>query len=149
MVSYWLFSVVDAKVGNSKIEALDLLMMRIKRLYWLLNSKSPHFRRVKKDDKIVFYAGGKDGRVFAGSGTISTNPRRLLPEIKRFVIEDPEDRFNYIVNLKEIELLERSRSAIPLLKSLSFVKDERNWGRYFQGSIIKIEESDYKLIMQD
>jgi len=148
MVNYWLFSVVDAKVGNSRIEALDLLGLRMKRLYWLLNSKSPHFRKVKKDDKIIFYVGGKDGRVFAGSGIISTNPRRLLPEIKRFVIEDPEDRFNYTVNLREIELFEKARSTIPLLKSLSFVKDERNWGRYFQGSIIKIGESDYRTITQ-
>jgi len=140
--------VVDAKVGTSKIEALDLLGLRVKRLYWLLNSRSPHFRRVKKDDKIIFYAGGKAARVFAGSGVISTNPRRLLPEIKRFVIEDPEDRFNYIVNLKEVELLKEPRNAIPLLRSLSFVKDERNWGRYFQGSIIKIEESDYNVITQ-
>lgn len=148
MVSYWLFSVVDARVGNSRIDALDLLGVRARRLYWLLNPRSPHFRKVKRDDKVVFYVGGKTAKFFAGCCVLATNPRRLLPEIKRFVIEDPEDRFNYIVNLKEVELFGKPRSATQLLKSLSFVKDERNWGRYFQGSIIKIEEADYRFIAQ-
>ena len=148
MVNYWIFSVVDAYLGNSRIDAYDILKFRAQRLYWLLNARSMLFRKVKKDDRVVFYVGGRKAKFLAGFCVLSTNPKRLIPGIKRYVIEDPEDRFNYMVNLREVEIFDRPRHVIPLLKSLSFVRDERNWGRYFQGSIIKIDEADYNIIAQ-
>lgn len=148
MLNYWLFTVVDAKIGSSRIDALDLFGTRVRRLYWLLNPRNPHFRKIRKEDKVVLYVGGKKQRVFAGCCVLSTNPKRLLPEIKRYVIEDPEDRFNYFVNLKEVDVFDRPKQVIPLLKSLSFVRDERNWGRYFQGGIIRIGNSDYNVITE-
>ena len=149
MVSYWIFNVVDAYLGNSRIDAYDILKFRAQRLYWLLNAKSMLFRKVKKEDRVVFYVGGKNAKFFGGYCLLSTNPKRLIPEIKRYVIEDPEDRFNYIVNLKEVTIFDKPKQVLPLLKSLSFVKDERNWGRYFQGSIIKIDEGNYRTITQN
>ncbi len=147
-MNFWIFTVVDAPIGDSSIRATDVLALRCRRLYWLLNSRSPNFRRLKRDDKVVFYCGGKEGGgVFRGICTLSSEPQRIPPDIKRYVVEDPEDKFNYSVNLKEIDLFTHPKSVSRLLGELGFIKDKTGWWRHFQGSIISIPEEDFYTIL--
>lgn len=146
-MNFWLFTVVDAEIGGSMVEAADILDKRARRLYWLLNARSPNFRRLRMDDRVALYLGGRSGRKLAGTCSLSCEPQRLPPETKRFVVEDPEDKFNYYVNLKEVDLFKTPKPIQPLIPRLSFIKDKEAWWRSLQGSIIAIKESDYYAIV--
>lgn len=54
----------------------------------------------------------------------------------------------YRVDIRDIQIWERSKPIRPLLKKLSFIKNEEHWGPYLQGGVRKISEGDYKVIIE-
>ena len=142
----WILTVVDAPIGSSILKATDLLTLRCRRLYWLLNSRAPNFKKLNRDDVVVFYVGGIEGGSFRGTCRLSSKPRRLPPNVKRHIIEDAEDKFDYYVNLREVELFPSPKPLTQIAKRLSFIKDKGRWWRNLQGGIIRIPERDFAFL---
>lgn len=92
---------------------------------------------------MVFYAGGSEGGFFRGTCRLASGPIRFPPEAKRYIIEDPQDKFNYFVNLKEVDLFPSPKPIAALLDDMKFITNKENWWRNLQGGIISIPGEDF------
>lgn len=147
MVNKWIFVVIDHKTDGKIIKAIDILKDRVKEKFWSLNKNTRNFNKIKKDDEVIFYIGGVDGRKFIGRCTLDSEPYPMTPEQKKQVIGYPSTLFTHSVNLKNIELWEEPLSITNLKEELVFIKDKDLWQKYFRGSIISLSEEDYRTIV--
>lgn len=93
-------------------------------------------------DRVVYYI--KNNKKFGGTSTITStyyeDYKKLWPDERRIwplrcsVKPDHMLGFDELLDTKE------------LINDLSFIENKKNWGAFFQGSIKKIPEKDFKFI---
>jgi predicted RNA-binding protein len=110
---------------------------------WGLHPRTANRANVKSGDMLVFYLGGQ--HVFLGTAK-AVSGAYLQKE------DDAQQLFlnsgTYRVDIDEVSVWERPKPIKPLLKKLSFIKNEEHWGPYLQGGVRKISESDFKTILE-
>ncbi|MCP8305302.1 MAG: EVE domain-containing protein [archaeon] len=147
MTNYWIFLVVDHKTDDKIIKAMDVLKDRVKEKFWSLNKGTGNFNRIKKDDKVIFYVGGRDGKKFAGRCTLGSEPYPLRPEQKKLITGYPSLLFDHVVSLKSIELWDEPLPVEDVKEELDFIKKKDLWRAYFRRSIITISKKDHDVII--
>lgn len=147
MVNQWIFVVIDHRTDDKIIKAIDVLKDRLKEKFWSLNKNAGNFNRIKKDDKVIFYIGGRDGQKFTGRCTLAGEPYPITLEQKKKIIGSPSSLFSHSVSLKNIKLWEEPLLVLDLKEELAFIKDKDLWRKYFRRSIIPLSDEDYNLIV--
>jgi len=102
---------------------------------WSIGRRTRNRNRLMAGDKILFYQGGEEGKKFVGSAELASSLQKTrssdgFVKIKNFVLW---------VNPVEIR---------GLIQRLSFIKNKRHWGIYFQGGTLEIPEEDYQKILK-
>ena len=102
---------------------------------WLIGEHTRFKKRLRADDKVLFYQAGEVEKKIVASGALRSDLRT------------DEKQRDYVL-VGDIELFVTPLLIKKILGYLSFVKDVKHWGIYFQGGITKIQEKDYKLILR-
>jgi hypothetical protein len=55
MTNYWIFSVKDAKDTNGKMKGIEVYNKRMDVGFWGIKARTPNYKRLEKNDKVVFY----------------------------------------------------------------------------------------------
>jgi predicted RNA-binding protein len=148
--SHYVFTISGAVQGQ-RIAAIELLRDRLSRCVWPLNRLTPHQSKFQRGDRVLFYiAGGREpeqGHIVA------------LSEIsgERFVSERRDARFPgwigvpepplYDVPLNQSEWFTKPVSVRHVLNRLTFIRNRKAWGTYFQGGVRRIPAKDFELII--
>ncbi|MCP8309188.1 MAG: EVE domain-containing protein [archaeon] len=147
MANKWIFVVVDHRTDDKIMKAMDVLKGRVKEKFWSLNKNAGNFNRIKKDDKVIFYMGGRDGQKFMGRCTLASEPYPVTPEQRKQILGYPSSLFSHSVSLKNIKLWKEPLPVVDLKEELAFIKDKDLWRKYFRRSIIPLSEEDYNVIV--
>lgn len=146
-VGHWIFSVTAHKGHDYSLSAEQIFRQRMKDGFWGLNQKNVNFKSLHKGDRVVFYVGNPSS-VFTGSVTLDSTGVHLSDEDKeKFSHGISFYRSDAGVFLGDIEIWEYPQSIESLIPVLSFIKNKEKWYAYFQGGIVKIQESDFRAII--
>jgi hypothetical protein len=146
-VSYWIFSVTAHKGHDYSLSAEEIFRQRMEDNFWGLNEKNVNFNNLREGDKVIFYVGNPSS-VFAGRVTLGSAGIQLLDEDKEKVSHAISFyRSDAGVWLRDIEVWEYPQSIENLVPILSFIKNKEKWYAYFQGGIVRIQESDFQTIV--
>ncbi|MGQ9469392.1 MAG: EVE domain-containing protein [Nitrososphaerales archaeon] len=147
MANHWIFVVIDHRTDDKIIKAIDVLKDRVKEKFWSLNKNTGNFNRIKKDDKVIFYIGGRDGQKFMGRCTLASEPYLVTLEQKKKIIGYPSSLFSHSVSLRDIKLWKEPLPVVDIKEELAFIKNKDLWKKYFRRSIIQLSEEDYNMIL--
>lgn len=111
----------------------EVFQERINDKKWPIYRKTQNRNKLKVGDKIIFYKAGADGKKFIGKASIA---RGLKP-----------DGIDYSLELSDVGVWKKPVSVALVLKDLEFIRDKTFWGRYFQGGVRSLSESDYNIII--
>jgi len=135
MVNYWIFVSVPYTDFNTGDFLKIYRKIKVSKK-WSIGKKTPNRKKLSKNDEILFYQGGERGGKFVGSA-----------ELVSGLIQQDNGMFDFVI-LKNIEFWKKPVEIRPILRKLSFIKDKKHWGVYFQGGIIRISEKDYEEILK-
>lgn len=147
MPNYWIFVVVDHKVGNRFLWAERVLERRLRKRFWALNPKTSHFGDLQEGDKALFYAQGRYPRGFAGSATLASKPHPLKPEQMEELRGEPSQFFTHAVELSQDERFIHPKTIRELGDRISFKGVMVRKEPYFRGSIKKLSREQYDMII--
>jgi predicted RNA-binding protein len=143
-MEYYIFNVMDQKIGDKEISGYDIFLKRMEQKRWGLGERTANRKRVKPGDRVIFYRGGEDGKAFIGSAEIISDASELEEDSIANV-----DTSYYSVKLDNINIFPEPKSIYDFVDKLEFIQNPDNWGAYLQGGTRRISESDYKLILGD
>lgn len=146
MTNYWVFIVVDHK-GKDSPSATQVFENRVKNKFWALNSNAHHAKKVQQGDRVVLCLAGKDYRGFAASAVLASTLQELTNELRKHIRGLPSERFTHYVKFRSIETFRQIKFLDDYIDKVSFLKDG-NKPRLPQGSIIEIDENEYKILTQ-
>lgn len=106
---------------------------RISEKKWPIYRKTQNRNKLKVGDKIIFYKAGANGKKFIGKANIAVG---LKP-----------DGVDYSLELSDVGVWKKPVIVTSVLDNLEFIRDKTFWGRYFQGGVRSLSESDYNVII--
>ena len=148
-MSYWIFIVKDHEYQGRRIPAMEVLRNRVENKFWSLNKRTGNIGKINKGDSVIFYVASKDIKGFAGTAIIASPPHPITPEQKFHTFGFPSERFDYSIELENPVLWENVKEVEPFIESLSFIKNKQKWRSAFRGSIKRITEEDYRMIVKE
>lgn len=121
----WIFVINDTEQEFAK---------RIEERRWPIFKKTQNRRKLKVGDTVIFYKAGTQGKKFLGSSVIGS-PLEKANELVFFL------------KLSDIVVWKKPVEVNEVLKDLDFIRDKQYWGRYFQGGVRRLSETDYETIV--
>ncbi len=152
-MNHWLFVCTTQGKGNSRITGRTIWQNRLASHYWGLGSRTANWRDIAKDDRVVFYIGGKGEHVFVGEGTVSTpayDSSMLIESERRKRSINSQPVSPLFVDFKAIHEFDFDIPVVTLLENLAMFsgKTPETWGSVLQGGVRKLEKSDYDRIVR-
>ena len=102
---------------------------------WPIGQKTLRKKLLSIGDKVLFYEAGDEGKKLFGSGDLFSSLEKDVEDNSEFVTISSFEFWNPPIPIKRI------------LSKLSFIKNKKYWGIYFQGGIVRLPETDYSLIL--
>ena len=148
MAEHWAFIVRDHTYQGKTILARDVLADRVRNKFWSLNSRARNVKKLKKGDKVVFYLTSSEGRGFMGRGVLAGEAHPMTIEQRFHIIGSPSINFDYAVEFREAEMWPRLIQLDLLADRMPFLLERKNPARVFRGSIIRLTERDYEIVLE-
>jgi len=142
-MNYFIFIVADeTKYGKTRLagETYNFLMGKNA---WGFGKNTAHRAKIKAGDKVVFYQAGGNGQKFLGTAILASGAYDDSSSKNLFL--DPE---TYKIDLQNIVVWDNPKPFVHFLDKLSFIKNKKFWGTYFQGGCRKISEKDFQTILK-
>lgn len=136
-MNYWMFVVNTQEIFDQRMEDE----------FWGLGEKIRYRKQLKEGDHVVFYIRTPI-QAFVGTASL-TSPFLKLNQVEKekYGHNSPVFAMDYGVRLDQIDVWDEPVSVDELIPQLQFIKDQSNWGLYFQGSINKLAEEDFQTII--
>ena len=125
-VNNWIFVINDT---------INELKRRVAEKKWPIYHFTVYRKKIRAGDRVVFYKAGANGQKFLGSATTASSILKI------------ENKLDFFVRLKEIEICKHSVPIHPLVKDLDFFENKSQWGRHLQGGVRPINKKDYETIV--
>jgi len=141
--SYYAFVAGDF----GELEAHDYLATRLEQGIWSLGANTPHRKKLKPGDCVVFYISGSSGQHFAASAVVDSRAFELDEKEQQVYDHDKlSPPTPYAVYLSDVHMWDEPRPIRELADDLEFVKKPGIFGSYLQGGARQISRLDYELI---
>jgi len=147
MDRYWIFTVVDRRIGKEKKKGIEIYRQRMSDSFWGIEEKAQNRMWIREGDHVVFYLGRSDGKKFLGTCTLASNYCELNENERRRLHHGPFFQSTHGVKLKGIDVWEKQIPIDSLVQKLGFISNKTYWQSHLQGSIREIFESDYLIIL--
>jgi hypothetical protein len=142
MKSYYILVTSD----YHQTTAYEIFINRIKEKKFPLYLNTHNLKIIKKDDEILFYIAGKN---FNSQSFVAKSVIDKIEILKEVIID--ADKNKNIVNryliLKDVEIFKEIKKIKSILNDLNFIKVKRFYGAYLVGGVIKINNEDFKKIV--
>ena len=148
-MAHYLLTVNDVPINNNATMKAEVIINSLfTHNTWIFREGAPLLKRLKIGDKAMIYVCGPNRRYFMAEII-------FLDEVKSFsgntkLAKLVENLGLVWMSLSvEIEVTKLFRKPVdirPLIPSLSFIVDKKNFGLNLRQSIISIPEHDYELI---
>ena len=148
MAEHWAFIVRDHTYQGKTILARDVLADRVRNKFWSLNSRARNVKKLKKGDKVVFYLTSSEGRGFMGRGVLAGEAHPMTIEQRFHIIGSPSINFDYAVEFREAEMWPKLAPPDLLADRMPLLLGRKNPARVFRGSIIRLTERDYEIVLE-
>ena len=122
----WIFVIRDSE---------EEFKERINVKKWPIFNKTRYKKEFVVGDAVLFYKAGLNGQKFLGTCKISSGLKK-------------ETSFVDNLEIKEISVFDSPVEMKDVIEELDFIKNEINWGNYFQGGVRKISEDDFSKIIR-
>jgi len=144
MKNHYLFIVSDqVNKDGKKVTGKAVFDSLMSKKAWGFHPTTQHRAVVKDGDEVIFYLTGAG---FIGKATLKS-PAYIDKTGDSETWWFNRSDVNYRVDLKDIDVWQKTKPIQPILPNLSFVKKTKNWGVYLQGGVRKISEEDYLAIL--
>jgi hypothetical protein len=145
--NYWILVLANKNQPNKLHNAQVVFDAQLKRKVWGLKENGKNFKHMRKGDIVLLYIG-RPYCVFAGYAVISEEARPFNKE-ERTKLLDKKYRRKPKAGIK-LSRVKRFNVQVPvplLVPELTFIKNKKNWGMYFQGSANKIDQVNFEVIL--
>lgn len=146
-MNYWIFTVKDAKIETFRKKGIEIYKQRMSDAFWGLGKNVSNRARLREGDRVVFYLGGPGGQRFLGTCALASDYYKLSKQEKRELDHGRFFQPNFGVRLTDVDVWDSSEPIRPLMRKLPFIRNPNQWGSYLQGSIRRISEDDYHVIV--
>jgi hypothetical protein len=145
--NYWILVLANKNQVNSHYNAQVIFDAQLKRKAWGLSDGSKNFKNMKKGDIVLLYIGSPYC-AFAGCAVLGDAPKKFTASQRTKLLDKtyrrkPKAGVTFS-KAKRFNVQVPAPLAVPELK---FVKSKKNWGMYFQGAAVKINEADYNTVV--
>lgn len=101
---------------------------------WPIYHFTPNRKKLRAGDKAIFYLAGQGWKKFVGNCIVNSRLKK-------------KGGLDFSVDLTDTSVWKRKVDVHDVLADLDFVYNKNNWGCFFQGGVVSIDEKDYKLIL--
>lgn len=146
-MNYWIFTVAPYSSDSESYTARQIYERRMKDGFWGLGERTPHRKKVRKGDYVVYYiarpesAFGGTARLASDSFTLNAEQQQTLSHGSEFFTAE------YGVRLEAIDIWDKTHPVVDLAGNLDFIENSAQWWAYLQGGIRQITENDYSKIV--
>lgn len=145
-MAHYLLLVKDHRDQEGRlIKAREVFENRVQYRFWSFNKRAGNLKKLKCDDLVLFYVAEKGGLI-VGKGALASDPYPISNIEYKLALGLPSKNFDYIVDLKNIEVWPVPVEFKRVYEKLSFIKDKSKPYVYLQGSIKRLSEEDYNFI---
>jgi hypothetical protein len=142
--NFWIFVVTEKSEKSLKLTAEQVYQTRMNDKFWGLNKGTKYRNALKTGDQVIFSSGTKS---FLGTATLDSNSFELNEQQKNIFGHNNEIyKTDYGVMLSNIVTWDHPKAVVDFADSLSFIRNPRQYGSYFQGGVKKISQSDFNNI---
>uniref|UniRef100_A0A7C5Q3D1 EVE domain-containing protein n=1 Tax=Caldiarchaeum subterraneum TaxID=311458 RepID=A0A7C5Q3D1_CALS0 len=113
---------------------------------WLVSKRVAAIKALKENGVAVFYATGREGRMFIGDGSFSEEPKPVTDELRFHIRGLPSEKLTHFIRLDDARLWKRPLPAEDAAQHLSFIRKKEKWQFYFRGSVRQIPEEDFNTL---
>jgi predicted RNA-binding protein len=156
-VNHYLFVAADTHHSSIGMpSAHEVAKHRLKNQAWGLNLCTSFVSALKPEDRAVVYISGRRefARHIVASATMSSAAKEVRSSKLRMRIDAPRNLGVILaplaVELKNVKLFKHPVDIRSIAGALDFIKspEPRRYGKYLQGGVRRISESDYNLIVR-
>lgn len=139
--------------GGANRSARAVVEERFGQGLWPMNERTPHQADLRAGDRLLIYVAGSsdlDGHCFIATGTAGGERFASARESGRDVpswlrsLSKPL----YDVPVRELRWLPAPVSARSLRHELKFIRRPQHWGNYFQGGVVRIDQTDFQRVLR-
>lgn len=111
---------------------------------WFMTNKTNSLKyKIKRNDKILIYKSGFNGKYLLGEftilGEVEPNDMNCNDFFKTYELQ---------VKISEIKIFSTKLYLKKLVEDLSFIKNKKNYGGTLQKGYAKVPDEDYQLIIK-
>ena len=145
-MNYWIFTALSPKEDG--LTAREVYDTRMRDKFWGFEKTARNLKNLQPGDKVIYYVGRPD-MVFAGSATLASTAFKLSEAQKENYSHGISFyRVNlYGVLIEDIDWWSSPKPVKTIKQELKFIENKDNWGFYLRGSVRKIDEQDYRTII--
>jgi hypothetical protein len=85
---------------------------------------------------VLFYLAGEEGKKFLGSGELLSG------------VQNDDQNSGFFVEIGQVKFWKKKPNISGLIDELSFIKNKKQYGLYFQGGVVAISESDFEIVLR-
>ena len=136
MANYLFIASTLRPFDGPPISGPDVYDLMMKHKCWEVTASSPHFKKMKPGDTLVFYLGGQKGRYIAGEAVIASDAVPITEKSPVTFDRKQVPYFAWRIPLKNIRRYKAGKAGLDIVESLSFAKDS-NVERKYIGLLLR------------
>lgn len=147
-MGYFILPVNNIPVSaEDNIDAITIIKRLFKEEIWPFREGSPNLTKLQINDILLIYVCGNGRRYFYGEAEIRSKYKPFNENITSITKELGVVWMSAFIDIKPLRTFEPPIKIQPLIASLNFIKDKKNYGLHLRLPIVRITEDDYKLII--
>lgn len=136
-------------IADKKISAIDIKDKLLKHGFWSFSETAPLRAKLREGDRVLIYLAGPGRREFVAVATIAKNAEELVSgsEEKKILSGLGIGFLKYKVQLKDVLNFPSAIKITYLIDKLNFIIDKKNYGLHLRLPIVRINSTDFELIL--
>lgn len=139
----------DVPIGpRESINAKDIVKTLFDKGLWPFKEGSPNLKKLKINDRLLIYICGHKRRYFYGELELTSKikPLNENKEIEQIAKKLGLVWMSVFAEFKVITVFDPPIKMLPLIESLSFITEKKNYGLNLRLPIIAMSKDDYDII---
>lgn len=138
-------------IENRKISAINIKDTLLEHGFWSFSETAPLRAKLREGDRVLIYLAGPGRREFVAVATIANGAEELVKGSKeKGILSELGIGFlKYKVQLKDVVSFPNGIKISHLIDKLNFIVDKKNYGLHLRLPIVRINSTDFELILKN
>lgn len=147
-MSHYIFVTMDVDKGDEVIPATDIAKTLLDKRMWAFTAQAPVKQRLQKNEQVLIYIGGKNRHFFIAKAEMEDSLDLANDEECQLLKELGLGYMKEVIRFSAVDFFDTPVKLIPLLETLSFITDTKNYGLHLRLPVREIPKDDFNLILQ-